>query len=197
MPKPLQPFRPMNLLHRRAAILAMLSACTVTTHALAQVPSYAMDIEALESMAEMLIAQGVGEARARYAPGLRSLAPDRALGAIAHERSEMMAHGAPFAHEDEQGRFVAGDRVQQRFGPYGAVGENIMMIRDPSRAFEPDAFARRAVQGWMDSPGHRATILSQAYDRSGVGVAINGSFVYATQVFWGPTKGAARSRDNR
>ena len=38
----------------------------------------------------------------------------------------------------------------------------------------------------MGSEGHRANILSRAFDRSGIGVAVNGSYVYATQVFWGP-----------
>jgi uncharacterized protein YkwD len=97
-----------------------------------------------------------------------------------------MAHGAAFAHEDENGRFAAADLVHRDFGPYGAVGENIMMERDASRAFDAEAFARRAVAGWMGSEGHRANILSRNFDRSGIGVAINGSYVYATQVFWGP-----------
>jgi uncharacterized protein YkwD len=99
-----------------------------------------------------------------------------------------MAHGAPFAHEDNEGHFAVAEKIRARFGPYGAIGENIMMERDPARAFEPESFARRAVQGWMNSEGHRANILSPAYDRSGVGVVIEGSYIYATQVFWGPPK---------
>ena len=58
---------------------------------------------------------------------------------------------------DEYADAVA-EKVRVRFGPYGAIGENIMMERDPARAFEPGAFARRAVQGWMNSEGHRANI---------------------------------------
>ena len=90
---------------------------------------------------------------------------------IARQRSGDMANGAPFAHEDSAGHFVASEKVQARFGQYGTIGENIMMERDPARAFDAEAFARRAVQGWMNSEGHRANILSPAYDRSGVGVA--------------------------
>jgi uncharacterized protein YkwD len=40
----------------------------------------------------------------------------------------------------------------------------------------------------MQSEGHRENILSPAFDRSGIGVAIDGSYAYATQVFWGPPK---------
>src|SRR5207302_6983705 len=73
--------------------------------------------------------------------------------------------------------------------------ENIMMERDPSRAFDAEAFARRAVASWMGSEGHRANILSRDFARSGIGVAVNGSYVYAAQIFWGPpTKSVGRGR---
>jgi uncharacterized protein YkwD len=178
----------MNRLSRRSAILALLSACALRGGSRASAQSFALDIERLEGTSEEMIAQEVNKLRARFAPGAGELASDRALGAIAHERSDDMAHGAPFAHEDESGHFVAAERVQRRFGHNGAIGENIMMLKDSLRAFDPEAFARRAVRDWMESDGHRETMLSAAYQRSGVGVVIDGSFVYATQVFWGPPK---------
>jgi uncharacterized protein YkwD len=186
----------MRPLSRRAAIFLLLSACAANSGSSASAQSYALDIERLESTTEELIAEHINEMRARFAPGARELTSDRVLCDIAHERSNEMAHGAPFAHEDENGRFVAGERVQRRFGHNGAIGENIMMSKDFSRAFDPEAFARRAVQGWMESEGHRENILSAAYQRSGVGVAISGSYVYATQVFWGPPK-VNRTRPRR
>lgn len=36
-----------------------------------------------------------------------------------------------------------------------------------------DDIAREAVEGWMNSPGHRSNILNRAYDREGIGVAIS------------------------
>ena len=51
--------------------------------------------------------------------------------------------------------------------------------------------APRAVSGWMTSPGHRANILSPDYRSSGIGVAVNGAYAYATQVFRGAPKSAA------
>jgi len=157
----------------------------------------AVDIAANERAAETFITQRINAERARLAPGTPQLAADSSLVSIARQRSDDMAHGAPFAHEDSEGHFVAGEKVQARFGMYGAIGENIMMERDPARAFDAAAFARRAVQGWMNSEGHRANILSPAYDRSGVGVVIAGSYIYATQVFWGPPKRARIERNRR
>jgi uncharacterized protein YkwD len=170
-----------------AALMIVIAAATLGQ---AQ-PLRAVDIAAEERSAEMLIAGRINAERARLAPEARVLAPDSALNKIARLRSQAMAHGAPFAHEDENGRFTAADLVHKDFGLYGAVGENIMMERDASRAFQAESFARRAVAGWMSSEGHRANILSRGFNRSGIGVAINGSYVYATQVFWGPPARAA------
>ncbi len=158
-------------------------------------PLRAIDVAAEERSAEALIVERINTERARLAPDARALTADAALVHVARRRSRAMAEGAPFAHEDENGRFAAADLVHKDFGPYGAVGENIMMERDSSRAFQAEAFARRAVAGWMSSDGHRANILSRDFDRSGIGVAIRGSYVYATQVFWGPPpKPAGRAR---
>src|SRR6478672_4904310 len=101
--------RRMRPLSRRAAILLLLSACASSGGSNAA-ESYALDIELLESTTEEIIAQQVNEMRARFAPGAGELANDRALGIIAHERSDDMASGAPFAHEDENGHFVAAER---------------------------------------------------------------------------------------
>jgi uncharacterized protein YkwD len=121
--------------------------------------------------AETLIAQYIDAERARLAPDAPQLIPDPDLTGIARDRSEAMAHGAPFSHEGENGRFVAADRVHERFGPYGVIGENILEIYG-SRDFDAAAFAERAVSGWMTSPGHRANILSPDYRSSGIGALL-------------------------
>ncbi len=43
--------------------------------------------------------------------------------------------------------------------------------------------AVRAVDGWMNSPGHRANILKGDYNEAGMGVAYVNSYVIITQVF--------------
>lgn len=39
------------------------------------------------------------------------------------------------------------------------------------------------VQGWMNSPGHKANILEESYNESGIGVATVGGYLISTQVF--------------
>src|SRR4051812_30754591 len=68
--------------------------------------------------AESLIARGIDAQRRKFAPDAPRLAGNSDLADIARRRSSDMADGAPFAHEDAQGRFVAADLVRARFGPY-------------------------------------------------------------------------------
>jgi len=173
--------------------------------------------QAFAQEAEALIAERINGERAKFAPGAPPLMPDIDLTRIAQYRSCDMAHGmSDFSHTDAQGNFIAGDMVRDVFGPYGAVGENIMEMGEerpasrssgPARAtnaaswgerpdgvppFGPEEFAGAAVEGWMKSPGHRDNILNPRYDTSGIGVAMAGDRAFATQVFRGPPR--ARDR---
>ena len=141
-----------------------------------------------ERQAEALIGTAINEERARFAPGTPMLAADGALNAIAQQRSEDMAEGlAGFTHVDAQGRHIAEGMIKARFGPYSHFGENILKI-DGERSISAMQFARAAVVGWMNSPSHRANILDGHFDMSGIGVAVIGDHIYATQVFRGPWK---------
>lgn len=143
--------------------------------------------------AEYLIAQGIAAARGVFAAAATPLQPDRDLTAIAQTRSCEMALGRQaFSHDDAKGNFIAASRVREHFGPYGAIGENIMEMGG-SRTLDARQFARVAVDGWMKSPGHRANILDPSYDKSGIGVTLVGGQAYATQVFFGPPKRRARN----
>jgi len=151
----------------------------------------------LEHQAEEYIARLIDEQRARFAPDAPEFQANGELDRIARERSRYMAHGGPFAHEDAEGRPVAADMMKLRVSPYGYFGENIMMERWEGIPFDAYRFAQQAVDGWMASEGHRANILSSDYDRSGIGVVINGNSAYATQVFFGPQREAPRPAPRR
>jgi uncharacterized protein YkwD len=140
--------------------------------------------------AEALIAEGINEERAKFAPDAPPLMPDIDLTRIAQHRSCDMARGmSDFSHTDAQDNFIAGDMVRNIFGPYGSVGENIMEMGGTyMRVFGPEEFARAAVEGWMKSPGHRENILNSRYDSGGIGVAMVGDRAFATQVFRGPPR---------
>jgi len=143
------------------------------------------------AVAEDLIERRLAAERALFAPNAPPLAHDDTLAEIARGRSADMADGAPFAHEDGAGHFVAADRVRARFGPYGSIGENIMEMNSTA-LYSAELFAETAVAGWMKSPGHRANILDPAFDTSGIGVAVSGNHAFATQVFRGPPERIAR-----
>src|SRR5215510_4426712 len=109
--------------------------------------------------AEMLIAKGIDEARAQLEPDAPMLAPNGELDRIARLRSQAMAKGIdPFAHEDSKGRPAATDMMRERISPYGWFGENIMYEYRSRGPFNPENFAKAAIEGWLESPGHRANI---------------------------------------
>ena len=156
---------------------------------------------AADAMAQDDLATAIDAARTKEAPDAPHLKIDPTLTEIARARAYAMANGAPFAHEDRQGRQPAIDMVRAKFGQYGYIGENIFQqtrnIFHFSRAsgdFDPEAFSKVAAQGWMRSEEHRANILSPDYTESGIGVYTKGEQTYAAQIFWGPPPAPVRAR---
>jgi uncharacterized protein YkwD len=139
-----------------------------------------------ELAGEAAIAKEVDAARAKNAPNAPHLDIDPALAEIARARSRAIADGAPFSHQDNAGRYPAIDMVIARFGPEVSIGENLFAAGGTGRAFDPDAYAKRAAEDWMTSPEHRENILSSDYNATGIGVIVKGDAAYTTQIFRGP-----------
>ena len=91
----------------------------------------------------------------RHANGLRHLVRSRPLARAARAHTSAMVRGNFFAH----GAFA--QRVRH-FVPARTVGETLAMAGDCSPA--------NIVQMWMNSPPHRAVLLSGAFHRVGFGV---------------------------
>lgn len=109
----------------------------------------------------------------RVSRGLESLKYDPTLRQIARDHSADMFKRGYFSHYSPEGKDVA-DRAEKIGLSYLVIGENL--------AFAPNLAT--AHQGLMNSPGHRANILSQDYHFIGVGVANGGDFgVMFTQNF--------------
>ncbi|MCC7493506.1 MAG: CAP domain-containing protein [Fimbriimonadaceae bacterium] len=71
----------------------------------------------------------------------------------------------------------------------GQAGENIVYAKMSGGTLANDDLAQRfmyGAHGWMNSPGHKANILSGDYSHIGLGVAAAGGRYYATQVFARP-----------
>ncbi|MFE4061035.1 CAP domain-containing protein [Streptomyces sp. NPDC059096] len=110
----------------------------------------------------------------RAAAGLAPLAGDPRLTAAAQAFSTDMADRAFYSHTSPEG-LQPWDRAAAAGSGHRGIGENIACgQRSP----------REVVQGWMDSPGHRANILDQGFTHLGVGFADGGpAGTYWTQLF--------------
>jgi uncharacterized protein YkwD len=86
-----------------------------------------------------------------------------------------MAEQNFFSHTAPEGDTMV-DRVRSARIFYFAVGENLFKgtnLRQP---------AVDAVEGWMNSPGHRENILRAEYREMGIGVWRKGNTYYFTQL---------------
>lgn len=113
--------------------------------------------------------------RANHGMGPLSAEPRLTQAAQAH--SDDMAARDYFDHASLDGRQPA-DRVRATGYDYSRVAENIA-AGQPTPA--------EVVEGWMNSPGHRANILTPELTQIGIGIAHGGSYrIYWTQVFGTP-----------
>ncbi|MFJ2555794.1 MULTISPECIES: CAP domain-containing protein [unclassified Streptomyces] len=110
----------------------------------------------------------------RAAAGLAPLADDPLLTTAAQAFSTDMADRAFYSHTSPEG-LQPWDRAAAAGARHRGIGENIACgQRSP----------REVVQGWMDSPGHRANILKPGFTHLGVGFADGGpAGTYWTQLF--------------
>ncbi len=84
-----------------------------------------------------------------------------------------------FSHTDRDGNRVD-YRVSRAGYPWRSVGENLAAGQTTPEA---------AVQGWLNSPGHCASIMSPVFEEMGVAMAVNAKSskgVYWVQVFGTP-----------
>ncbi|OQB20492.1 MAG: Chlorophenol reductase precursor [Firmicutes bacterium ADurb.Bin182] len=109
--------------------------------------------------------------------GLQALQTNWELSRCARYKSQDMINKNYFSHQSPT--YGSPFTMMQSFGlKFSAAAENIAYGQRT---------AREVVNAWMNSPGHRANILSQAYTVTGVGAAkkANGT-LYWTQMFMKP-----------
>lgn len=116
----------------------------------------------------------------RAKQGLAALSVNDDLEDLARSHSSDMLQKNYFDHSDKNGCDPS-CRAQHANFQYRAIGENIYMMSGPTLSAQ-DA-AKRIVDGWMNSPGHRANILNKTFTTEGIGVSSNGGTVYATEDF--------------
>jgi hypothetical protein len=111
--------------------------------------------------------------------GLPILQPDETLDAIARAHSTDMLRRNFFDHTNPDGE-GPGERVARAHRQL--VGESAENVWSGS-GYSPNAAAAQIVADWMASAGHRANILNQVYTHGGVGIAMDGMEIRATQNF--------------
>ncbi|MDP9191666.1 MAG: CAP domain-containing protein [Acidobacteriota bacterium] len=100
----------------------------------------------------------------RASEGLAPLHSDERLDLAAADRMQHMEEESFWSHQSPKGESPF-DWLDRRDYHYRAAGENL------AYGFET---ARLLVQSWMESTGHRANILSRAYEDIGIAI-IEGS----------------------
>ncbi|KZO00318.1 S-layer homology domain-containing protein [Bacillus badius] len=118
------------------------------------------------------ILQLVNQERAKAGLGALRYADD--VAKVARLKSEDMAKNNYFDHTSPT--YGSPFKMMDRFGiHYTFAGENIAAGYSTAEA---------VMKGWMNSPGHRANILSPDYAEMGIGIAKGGDYgIYYTQMF--------------
>ena len=101
--------------------------------------------------------------RERVERGLEPLQPDATLREIARRHSRDMLQRGYFAHLGPEGETPV-DRMLAGRARFRAAGENLALAPTVELAHN----------GLMNSPGHRANILSGSFGRVGIGIADGG-----------------------
>ena len=127
---------------------------------------------------EQLIYQRVNVEREKA--GVATLTYSSTMEKYARYKSQDMGDKGYFDHQDPQGNLIT-VKMENEGVSYNAWGENIAYIGGVS---DEAALATQFMDNWMNSPGHKANILSVNFSSIGVGVYKIGNKVDATQEFY-------------
>ncbi len=130
-----------------------------------------------------LIVRHANELRA--AEKRMATAADERLARAALAFAQFMARTDRYGHEADGS--TPAQRAERHNYAFCMVSENIAFVRS-SDGFTAEELARRFVQGWKDSAGHRANLLDPDATQTGAGVAYSertGRY-YAVQLFGRP-----------
>lgn len=137
-------------------------------------PGQALDIPSVDSSVtafETEVVRLVNEARIQN--GLKPLTANWELSRVARYKSQDMVDNRYFSHTSPT--YGSPFQMITAFGlSYRTAGENIAYGQRSPQA---------VVNGWMNSPGHRANILNASFTQIGVGYVASGN--YWTQMFIG------------
>jgi uncharacterized protein YkwD len=159
----------------------------------------------LESFDHALLSQAIfwETNRVRIGHGLPPLAALAALDAAADEQATYAALSLVAGHENPiPGEYDAGERTAKQGLEPKRVAENVIMMPahrpqgEERQDYTYGEYAAFLLEGWMNSPGHRANILDQRFTslgcaaRPGHGFGTRDQRIFAVQVFILPYSGS-------
>lgn len=147
------------ILLRNVALLTLAVSCLLAFSTVR--PSAAHAGQASMNARERAVVRSINNQRAHH--GLRGLRGNAGLARAADFHSWEMLAGNYFAHESRDGGSF--DQRVRRFAPHRALGETLAMVSGGCRG----RLAARVVSMWMNSPGHRAILLSGSFRLVGIG----------------------------
>jgi uncharacterized protein YkwD len=141
-------------------VASVMLACGCLLAAVFAVPSIAAASgKARVDNRERAMVRGINQQRARY--GLASVRVSGRLARAADYHSWEMLDADYFDHPSRNGESF--DKRVRRYVNHRALGETLAMVGGCGRSS-----ARTVVRMWMNSPGHRAILLSSKYRRIGL-----------------------------
>jgi uncharacterized protein YkwD len=149
-------------------LFGVLLLSVVVVGALSLTPAGSTAPERLnETRVERLVHQYVDEERRGRAVG--GVTWNESLAAVARD------HSAHMAANDYVGHYRDGP-LFERYAEHGLScpgGENVYAVGALGLTTDERTVARRAIESWLDSPGHRETLLKERFTRHGVGVVVD------------------------
>ncbi len=122
--------------------------------------------------------------RLKIDPQAKPLKLDPELVDVARAHSLDMAKNNYVAHASATGETTATLLMAKDAKFRGLLGENIASQNyDKDTDTDADELAKRFVASWLGSADHKANLAYALYDRTGIGVAVNGNTMYVTQLF--------------
>ena len=140
---------------------------------------------------EQLVVERTNDFRRQQ--GLEPVGRDPVLERSARYFAQFMAKTDKYGHTADGNEPAA--RAKVRGYDYCLVSENIS-YQYSSAGFATAELARRYVEGWKDSPGHRKNMLEEAALHTGIAVAKSESSgrYYAVQMFGRPKSASVEFR---
>jgi uncharacterized protein YkwD len=160
-------------------VVALALAACASAPAPKTLPPLQSQVSALKERLFVL----VEAERHRLNQGAKPLILDAELMRAAQTHSDDMAMKRSFDVGNPDGNLAVNTLLADpKFR--GFVAENsAAQYFTPSAGLDPQAYAQGFLDIWLKSPDHRMNLMYQGFDKTGIGIAVNGDAIYAAELF--------------